>query len=286
MIPREQKLFELLSNNNVTFFIPPYQRNYEWTDAQCKVFFEDIVKTCKINISGDVDEHFFGTITYFQDENVAFGEPNRLVLIDGQQRITTTMLFLVAVRDILEVDSSIRNTIDKQYLKNENVSGDSEYKIKLKQVETDWQTYKDLILGLQISDKGKQSAVYQNYKFFCNEIVKYQSEGLDISEVISHGLAKFSVVTIELKPHTNKWENPQEIFESMNSLGKPLSLADLVRNFLLLGLSAKEQTDLYTRYWLHIEDVVPGKISDFIRDYMQCTTATPFFKATEANCLV
>ena len=110
MIPQEIKLLKMLSNNDVTFFIPPYQRNYEWTDDQCAVFFEDVVKTYKANHSGKNTEHFFGSITYFQTEAV-FGQPSKLVLIDGQQRITTTMLFLVALRDIVD-DETVARFID------------------------------------------------------------------------------------------------------------------------------------------------------------------------------
>ena len=283
MTPLEQKLLNLLSNQDVTFFIPPYQRNYEWTNAQCKVFLEDVKKTCNNNMNEIEDEHFFGSITFFQDET-NFGEPNKLVLIDGQQRITTTMLFLVAIRDTLSDDENVCKFINSRYLKNDNATGnDDDYKVKLKQVETDWQSFKDLVLGDPLSEKEKTSAVYQNYKYFCNELKTYKEQGNDIKALISYGIDKFSVVTIELKPKINKWENPQEIFESMNSLGKPLSLADLVRNYLLLGLSAKEQTELYNQYWLHIENTVPGNISDFIRDYMQCSQRSPYAKATEAN---
>lgn len=92
MKPSEQKLLSMLSGNDVTFYIPPYQRNYEWDNDQCKVFFEDVVKTTEENIDGQLSEHFFGTVTYVQSESV-FGQPNKLILIDGQQRITTTMLF-------------------------------------------------------------------------------------------------------------------------------------------------------------------------------------------------
>ena len=105
MFPSEKKLLKLLSNNDVTFYIPPYQRNYEWTNEQCKVFFDDIIKTAEANLGNRRVEHFFGTITYFESEQ-KFGEPSKLILIDGQQRITTTMLFLVALRDITTVDKS------------------------------------------------------------------------------------------------------------------------------------------------------------------------------------
>ena len=281
MIPSESKLLNMLSNNDVTFFIPPYQRNYEWTDDQCKVFLEDVKKTCELNLSGTNAEHFFGSITYFQTEAV-FGQPNKLVLIDGQQRITTTMLFLVALRDIMD-DKNVKAFIDSKYLKNNNVQGDVEYKIKLKQVETDWVAYKKIILAQELTNTEKNSAVYRNYKYFFNKLSDYQKEGGDLSKIVEKGLNRFSVITIQLEPDKNAWENPQEIFESMNSLGKPLSLADLVRNYLLLGLDPDMQSDLYNRYWMHIEQVIPGKVSDFVRDYMQAHERKSFVKSTENN---
>lgn len=281
MIPQETKLLHMLSNNDVTFFIPPYQRNYEWIDEQCAVFLNDVIKTYGSNSAGKNTEHFFGTITYFQTE-AAFGQPNKLVLIDGQQRITTTMLFLVALRDLLE-DANLVKFIDNKYLRNDNVSGESEYKVKLKQVETDWVAYKNIILSEGLSDKEKNSAVYRNYRYFLNKLMDYRNEGNDLGALIEKGLNKFSVITIELQPDKNVWENPQEIFESMNSLGKPLSLADLVRNYLLLGLDADTQGFLYNQYWLHMEKVIPGQVSNFIRDYMQAYEKRPFLKATETN---
>lgn len=281
MIPQETKLLSMLSNNDVTFFIPPYQRNYEWSDEQCKIFLEDIIKTYHGNEGGKNAEHFFGTITFFQTE-AAFGQPNKLVLIDGQQRITTTMLFLVALRDILG-EQGIGKYIDSKYLKNNNVTGDSEYKVKLKQVETDWEAYKNIILSGELSVKEKNSAVWRNYRYFYNKLSDYQNGQYDLPALVEKGLNKFSVITIELQPEKNAWENPQEIFESMNSLGKPLSLADLVRNYLLLGLDADTQSFLYGKYWLHIERVIPGQVSNFIRDYMQAHEKRSFLKATETN---
>lgn len=281
MIPQETKLLHMLSNNDVTFFIPPYQRNYEWTDEQCAVFLNDVIKTCELNYTGKNSEHFFGTITFFQTE-AAFGQPNKLVLIDGQQRITTTMLFLVSLRDLLE-DENLVKFIDNKYLRNDNVSGENEYKVKLKQVETDWVAYKNIVLSEELSDKEKNSAVYRNYRYFLNKLTDYRNEGKDLGALVEKGLDKFSVITIELQPDKNIWENPQEIFESMNSLGKPLSLADLVRNYLLLGLDADTQGFLYNQYWLHIEKVIPGQASNFVRDFMQADEKRPFLKATETN---
>ena len=283
MRPNENKLLQLLSNNNVTFYIPPYQRNYEWDKEQCEVFFEDIIKTVEENKSHNHSEHFFGSVTYFQ-ESTAFGQPNKLILIDGQQRITTSMLFLVAIRDICN-DDGVKRLIDCSYLKNNNVqSNNDEYKVKLKQVETDWDAYKNIILGYSLSDKEKGSAVYKNYSYFCNQLSNLQKEkNIDIIELVEFGLSKFSVITIELEPQHNKWENPQEIFESMNSLGKPLSLADLVRNYLLLGLDPETQERLYSNYWVNMENKLGSEISNFIRDYMQVTQKRSYPKATNTN---
>ena len=281
MTPQEARLLNMLSSNDVTFFIPPYQRNYEWTEDQCKVFLDDVQKTFKLNSTGKTAEHFFGSITYFQN-TTAFGQPNKLVLIDGQQRITTTMLFLVALRDIID-DDALKDFIDSKYLKNNNVAGESEYKIKLKQVETDWSAYKGLVLGEKLVGKSSESAVYHNYRYFYNQLSFLKERGDNLSELIEKGLDKFSVITIELQPDKNSWENPQEIFESMNSLGKPLSLADLVRNYLLLGLDADTQSQLYKKYWLHIEEVIPGQVSNFIRDFMQMYDKASYKQANEPN---
>lgn len=281
MVPIEKKLLDLLSNNDVTFFIPPYQRNYEWTDEQCEVFYNDLEKTLNKNLDSGHEEHFFGSVTYVND-NTPFGQPDKLVLIDGQQRITTTMLFLIALRDISN-DDNLKSILENKYLKNSNSTDETEYKVKLKQVETDWNSYKNLVIGEELTDIEKNSAVYQNYLFFYNKIKKFQNKNNNLSLLIEKGLSYFSVITIELEPEKNKWENPQEIFESMNSIGKPLSLADLVRNYLLLGLEADTQTEFYNKYWLKLEQTIPHKISDFIRDYMQAITAQSLTKATERN---
>ncbi len=282
MKPSESNLLNLLSNHEVTFFIPPYQRNYEWSQDQCQVFFDDVVRTYETNAAGENTKHFFGFFTYFSNDAI-FGQPASLVLIDGQQRITTTMLFLVALRDLAD-DDSLKLHIDKHYLKNEDVHGDGEYKVKLKQVETDWPAFRNIVLGARLTPQEKDTAVYRNYVFFRNKLKGYGESAHDLRLLVQLGLGKFTVVTLELQPRENAWENPQEIFESMNSLGKPLSLADLVRNYLLMGLDSDKQSVLYDRYWLKMERSVPGVVSDFIRDYMQARAACSFLKATDANC--
>ncbi|MBX3311743.1 MAG: DUF262 domain-containing protein [Microbacteriaceae bacterium] len=206
--------------------------------------------------------------------------PSRYVLTDGQQRITTTMLFLIALRDTIE-DKNYKETIQKRFLVNERTESGTEYKIKLKQVETDWEAYRLLVLGHGIPTDLKNSSVYQNYLFFKRELSKFSDA--EVKSLLENGLTKFSIISIQLEPDRNPWENPQEIFESMNSLGKPLSLADLVRNYLLMGKSADEQTKLYDQYWLSLEKRLQGNLSPFIRDWMQADQHKSYKVARENN---
>ncbi len=284
MTPNKNYLLSLLSGNDVTFFIPPYQRNYEWDDSQCDVFFKDVARVAKQNASGVRAEHFIGMLVYVQ-EKVSFGQPAKLVLVDGQQRITTTMLFLMAMRDEID-DPQVKSFIDSRYLKNNNVIGNDEHKVKLKQVETDWPAYLKLVMGDTLSSEEEQTRVAKNYRRFRKSISSFKKANqIALPALIEIGLGKFSVVTIQLEPELNPWENPQEVFESMNSLGKPLSLADLVRNWLLMGKPADEQEKLYHTWWLPMERDLgaSGQVSNFIRDYMQLVACTPFKKATSTN---
>lgn len=246
----------------------------------CEILYRDIEKVTENNNI----QHFFGTVIYYADSTI-LGQPDKYILVDGQQRLTTVMLFLIAVRDSI-IDEQLKTTIDSKYLKNNNALGDVEHKIKLKQVESDWSAYKNIILGEHLNDADKNSNVFKNYKFFKNKLEKVNQEKL--KNLVERGLVNFNIVTIQLEPDRNIWEKPQEIFESMNSLGKPLSLADLVRNYLLLGKTTAQQNNLYHNYWLKIENNLSGSnnsfsISSFIRDYMQLVDIASYKKATETN---
>jgi uncharacterized protein with ParB-like and HNH nuclease domain len=276
----DNQILKLLSNNDVTFFIPPYQRNYEWGEEMCEILFSDIEKVANSRNT----QHFFGTVIYYAESTI-LGQPDKYILVDGQQRLTTTMLFLIAARDCI-TDDSLRNTIDSKYLKNNNVSGDVEFKIKLKQVESDWKAYKNIILGEHLEDSDKKSTVFKNYKFFKSKLEKLEQD--KVRDLIEKGLVNFNIVTIQLEPERNPWEKPQEIFESMNSLGKPLTLADLVRNYLLLGKTSTQQDYLYHNFWLKIEQNLTGEnktfsVSSFVRDYMQLVDIVSYKKATDTN---
>lgn len=272
-------LLDSLSNNDITFFIPPYQRNYEWSTDTCKVFFSDVKRVAASNVSSTRAEHFFGSIVYVVEDS-GFGLPDKYILTDGQQRITTTMLFLMALRDSIS-DSNYQEAIQSRYLENSRAGSGAEYKIKLKQVETDWEAYKLLALGHSMPSDLKDSTVYRNYVYFKKALAPFDDVGK--KNLLQEGLRKFSIISIQLEPDRNPWENPQEIFESMNSLGKPLSLADLVRNYLLMGKNAERQKQLYNEYWLTLEKRLPGVLSEFIRNWMQADQHRSYKVARENN---
>lgn len=285
MRPTETHLIEFLKSKDMTFFIPPFQRNYEWEREQCQILWDDIINVFEQNSKKGSSygvEHFFGTVTYFQDDGPSW-EPSRFVLIDGQQRITTTMLFLSALRDTIS-DERKKRHIDDNWLKNPKAENtDSEFKVKLKQVEADAKTYSKIIMREVFDSNDRTSACYQNYQFFLEKIGDFTRSCIDPMLLVDEALAKFSVILVELEPKKNSWERPQEIFESMNSIGKPLSLADLVRNRLLLGFDASRQEELYRKYWLDMEETIPRMTSAFIRDYMQMTERHYFPIASDAN---
>jgi uncharacterized protein with ParB-like and HNH nuclease domain len=272
-------LLKSLSNNDVTFFIPPYQRNYEWSMETCRVFLKDVQNTARDNREGRLSEHFFGSVVYVI-EQAGFGLPDKFILTDGQQRITTSMLFLMALRDSV-TDTDLKKQIQSRYLENERAGENTEFKIKLKQVETDWESYKLLALSLEVPKEFTNSSVFQNYQFFKNQLSTIEEE--EKRSLLELGLSKFSIISIQLEPDRNHWENPQEIFESMNSLGKPLSLADLVRNYLLMGKDSAEQERLYRSFWMVLEKQLPGLLSEFIRDWMQADRNESVKVASENN---
>lgn len=272
-------LLKSLSNNDVTFFIPPYQRNYEWSIDTCGVFLKDVQNTARDNREGKISEHFFGSVVYVV-EQAGFGLPDKFILTDGQQRITTSMLFLMALRDSV-TDTDLKKQIQSRYLENERAGENTEFKIKLKQVETDWESYKLLALSLEVPKELTNSSVFRNYQFFKNQLSTMEEE--ERKSLLELGLSKFSIISIQLEPDRNHWENPQEIFESMNSLGKPLSLADLVRNYLLMGKDSAEQGRLYHSFWMVLEKQLPGLLSEFIRDWMQADRNESVKVASENN---
>ena len=228
-------LLEFIGASKRTFYIPVYQRNYDWKKIQCLTLFNDIEA---IVFDENRSSHFMGTIVYTEGESTATFRA--FTVIDGQQRLTTLMLLLKAIVDSSE-DEELRADIIETYLTNRRCP--EALRIKLKPMKSDAQNFQKLIDN-QV-DEMEDSPILINYKFFIDLIAESKLTPEDVYK----GIQKLEIVYIELDQ--NK-ENPQLIFESLNSTGLDLTQADLIRNYLLMGQEYQIQENLYNRYWIKL----------------------------------
>lgn len=251
------RILDFIGKGKKTFNIPVYQRNYDWQEENCKKLFTDIENIIKHN---EEIEHFLGTVVYVLTKIERDYE--EYVLIDGQQRITSISLLLKALHEKI-ISEDTKESIWEQYLINKK-SPDN-IRIRLKPIESDSVSYKQLIDN---NDDSSNSNVCRNYKIF-KELLENSHYS---AEQIYSALYKIELVTIKLEKD-KKSENPQLIFESLNSTGLSLTQADLIRNYLLMNSEYEKQTVLYKNFWLKIEiELTNKKISDFIRDFLTMKT--------------
>lgn len=249
-----QPLIKFFDGSDKRFIIPLYQRNYDWKEENCEQLFQDLLKMHH----SDRKSHFFGSIV----SNIQSGTEDRFI-IDGQQRITTVSLMLIAMvnaykaGDIQATDSKLVDKIFKRYLVDEYQ--EDERKVKLKPIKKDMDAF-DSLLYKPKDQYVKGSNVTRNYEFFYDKIMK---SGLTMDELFET-IKKLEVINIKL----DEDDDPQLIFESLNSTGLDLSEADKIRNYLLMSLAPAEQDDLYTRYWNPIEESTKYDPSSFVRDYL------------------
>ena len=257
MKPDATSILSFINSADKTFVIPVYQRNYSWSAEECGKLFEDLLDSMKTG-----KRHYFGNIVFYAKETNAWAGYSELILIDGQQRVTTIMLLLAAIRDV-EEDGDKRAKITNTYLLNRN--SDTKERVKLKQIESDRDIYESIINGE--FDELSDSNAGRNYKTFKRLI---RESGIKTDDLLN-AINNLEVVALDLKLNENKerTESPQIIFESINATGKPLSTADLLRNYLLLGIDDSEQERYYKNYWLVIEKGIgDANISDFINKYL------------------
>lgn len=223
-----------------SFTIPVYQRKYDWEKEQCRQLFDDIERIIFTNKS-----HFLGTFVYQRQSIVGSSNFDEYVVIDGQQRITTIILLAKALHEI--VDDEDKEEIFSTFIKHTTGKG-MKNKCKLKPTEYDLPVFEKLMNYEKFDennfdDAEKNSMLYQNYIFFSKKITA------DNAEKIYKAIQNLNIVGINVE----SGENPQEIFESINSTGLALSQSDLIRNYLLMSLDYDCQEDLYKKYWLQIE---------------------------------
>ncbi len=247
------------------FVIPIYQRTYSWQISQCRKLFDDILR---ISRDDSVPGHFIGSVVYFQESIHTQSDVPQLLVIDGQQRLTTITLLIAAIANYIENNpTEIDTTATKlrnYYLLNAEEDGDLRFKLLLtrRDKETIIHLLKNLPLGNDISLR-----VSENFEFFKNQI----SEENVIAAY--NGIQRLFVVDVALEKDK---DNPQLIFESLNSTGLDLSQADLIRNFILMGQPIDLQTELYERYWFPMEqsfgNEYAAKFDWFMRDYLSAKT--------------
>ncbi len=257
-VDKYRVLGELIEKIQRQFVIPVYQRNYDWEKNHCKKLYEDIVEAYKRDRF-----HFIGSIVYVDQ-----GEENKIqkcLIIDGQQRITTIFLLLKAMLDLATDEylkkelSDILFNVDKY----NNLSLDEQTKIKLKPIKSDNDQFL-LLMKNDFFEMDKSSSIYINYSYLKSLLTKSMSSGLSIKDVL-YGLKMLNSAVIMLDP---KEDEPQVVFESINSTGLELSLADLIRNYILM--TDKDQDRLFEDYWVKIEkNVGTSKMPIFITDYLQ-----------------
>ena len=254
--------FGLIINGNKQFLIPVFQRDYLWERPQCLQLWNDILRA---GADGDA-EHFLGSFVTIQESGAtAF---SRWMVIDGQQRLTSLTLLLTALRDhIRETNWSgeepTPEQIDAYFLKNELERGDRRYKLALRRHDNE--TLQLLVEGKDSSEAATQSKlVVDAYRYFRELLTSPAAD----PEVVYKGIAGLRIVDVTLH---RSIDNPQLVFESLNSTGIDLSQSDLVRNYLLMGLPEAEQTRLYGDYWRKLEEGFrsAGAVPDsFLRDYI------------------
>ncbi len=254
-------LLEFIKDNQKNqLVIPIYQRLYSWEKEQCKQLWDDIIK---IGGNDKMDGHFIGSILYVLDGSYSTSY-NKILIIDGQQRLTTITLLLTALRDHLS-DEVKRKEIEDHYLINSDKDGDKKFRLILSESD------KDTLLSLIDKDRRKPSEpslkIVENFKLF-EEWVSNTNK----LETIFKGLEKLMIVVISLEKGK---DDPQLIFESMNSKGIELAQTDLIRNYIVMETEIKKQEGFYNKYWRAMEeDFKQNKkwFDRFVRHYLTIKT--------------
>lgn len=262
----EDCFFTKIINGTTQFVIPVFQRDYSWTEVECVQLWKDVLR---ISIDPTSRGHFIGSIVYVSTGDSSAGF-TRWLLVDGQQRLTTLTILLTALRDHIRrsgwvggEDSPTATRIEAYFLKNIYEEGVRQHKLVLRR--HDDATLRALINGddfpAEISER-----IRDNYEFFRERL-----DGVDPEEVYN-GIGRLVVVDVTLDRGA---DDPQLIFESLNSTGMDLSQSDLIRNFILMRLPEQEQTRLYEAFWSKIENLFRGSertFDAFVRDYIALQT--------------
>ncbi len=251
----EAKMTGFMEGADKRYIIPVYQRKYDWKLENCRQLYDDLKKI----VLDKRDSHFFGSIV---SSVVPNGSKIEYHIIDGQQRLTTVTLLLLAIRNLIGQGkiSSNEGRLDEQINQRFLISpwAKEDDQIKLRPVKSDKEALAKLF-GEE-EDYEPTSNLTLNYRFFCDQLLKEEIAVDDLYNAIG----KLEIISITL----DQGDNAQLIFESLNSTGLALTEGDKIRNYILMGQPPKEQTKLYDTYWTTIERCTGNDVSGFVRDYL------------------
>lgn len=253
---QEIQFIQYISGPTKRFVIPVYQRNYDWKIENCKQLYDDLIKVIRNNRRS----HFFGSVVSVYEPSSA--RNIEFLVIDGQQRLTTITLLLLAMYNLIQEGKvsyktpMLNDMIYEQFLVDKYQEKDK--RIKLKPIKNDKNAF-DKLFDDQ-DDYILDSNITVNYRYFYDRIQKME---LTIDELFD-AICKLEIISIVL----DNDDNPQLIFESLNSTGLDLSEGDKIRNFILMGLPSAKQNDYYEKYWNKIEINTKYDVSSFVRDYL------------------
>lgn len=272
------KLLQFMANPNALFLIPVYQRRYSWERAQCEQLLEDLLR---VHREGSTS-HFFGSVVL---KGSTRGAKTEYVVIDGQQRLTTVSLLLLSLMRLLETselkaetEPMLANQLRDFYLLTPYAIGKEAIRLRLGR--EDAEDYQKLI-GIDGGTPRQDSMLTANYQYLTERL-----RHLSIPpEALFDAITRLEIICITL----DETDNPQLIFESLNSTGLALTEGDKVRNYILMDLPYATQTRLYDHYWAPIEQRTEGAVSAFYVMYCPSNARkrhvrTPFTKLSSAAC--
>ena len=253
MKAKEKRFLHFLEGSDKHFVIPVYQRNYDWKKEHCSQLYDDLIELTKTKRT-----HFLGSIVSIYHDN---GDDREYLIIDGQQRLTTLSILLLSIYKLID-EEKMESIISKDQIRDEyliNKYSKNDKKIRLKPVKNDKEAFSSLFK--EEEDYLQNTNITVNFLYFYNRIQKVE---VTIDDLFS-AIKQIVIVEIEL---INGEDDPQLIFESLNSTGLDLTEADKVRNFVLMKESSIVQEKYYTNYWNKIEVNTEYSVSDFIRHYL------------------
>lgn len=254
-----ERMIEFLDGSRKRFVIPVYQRNYDWKIDNCKQLFDDLVAVAQY----DKPSHFFGSI-------VSDRRMDDIVIIDGQQRITTLSLLLIAMINALKcgalraANQSLAEEIEYTYIVDKYRR--DERKVRLKPFREDCEAFDRLIYGPEC-ERVSASTVTVNYDYFYRRLTEQRELSVD---ALYDAVCRLEIIHIQLEP--DHGDDPQLIFESLNSTGLDLTETDKIRNYVLMGLDTASQERYYDTYWARIEQCAGAQPDAFIRDLLTVET--------------